>query len=257
MSFTLQILGASCAVPNPDSATSGYLLCTPTTYVLLECGHGTVGKLLRFGSVADLNAVVVSHMHPDHCLDLVALRNYVYVHKLPRIPLYVPSNGPSTLHGLALALTLGDGYFEVAFDVRTYGPESPVDVGDLRFDAVRANHNTVANALRIVDGSDRSLVFSSDTGPFNGLFELADGCDLLLIEATEPTSLSGPRWHMAPGDVAEVISRTTPSRTVLTHYAAEHANGILARVRAALPPGVVLGDTVSLAVEGERYVIEH
>ncbi len=249
--FTLRILGASCAVPNPDQATSSYLLSAGRTQVLLECGHGAVGKLLKYGHPADLSAVVISHMHPDHCFDLVALRNYVYCNRLPRIPLFLPSNGPQVLHDIARALQLGEHYFDAGFDAQPYEAPQSFSIGDLAFRAVAAVHNTTANALEVSAGPGRTMVFSSDTAAFDGLTRLAAGCQLLLVEMTDPAvPASKPRWHMAPSEVAALIAQALPRRTVLTHYAVEHAHAGLAQVVAAVP-----ATDVRLALEGEAHVI--
>ncbi|AUG80520.1 hypothetical protein CFP65_5838 [Kitasatospora sp. MMS16-BH015] len=246
---TLQIIGASSAVPDPGSATSCYLVRGQGITVLLECGHGAVGALRKYADPAELDAVLVSHLHPDHCLDLVALRNHLVVHGLPKLPLLLPVNGPAVLRALGEALGLGAGYFDPAFDVRTYTAGLPFALGDLTVDAVRTRHNTLANALRLTDGAGRRLVFSSDTGWFPELAELATGADLLLIEVTDPvTPDHGPRWHLCPRDAARVIAAARPGRALLTHYVAGAGDRILADTAAGCP-----GTPVRLAIEGETH----
>lgn len=250
MSLTLQILGASCAVPNPDRATSGYLLRLDDSTVLMECGHGAVGKLLRYGAVEALDAVVVSHMHPDHCFDLVALRNYIYCHGLPPVPLYLPANGRTVLAGIARGLQLGADYFEPAFETRLYDDETPFTVGTAEFRTMRTVHNTVAHALSVRAPDRRRLVFSSDTAYFTELASFAAGCDILLIEVTDPvTPDSGPRWHLCPVDAAKVINDAAPARSLLTHYVGAQADATLAEVGRLCPDS-----DVRLAIEGECHV---
>ncbi|MDJ0380122.1 MBL fold metallo-hydrolase [Streptomyces sp. G-G2] len=249
--FSLQILGASCAVPNPDQATSAYLLRARGTAVLLECGHGAVGKLLKYGSPEELTAIVVSHMHPDHFFDLVALRNYVFCHGLPKLPLFLPANGSEILRGVAGGMHLAEDYFDAAFTTHAYGEKLPFTIGALAFEPVTAVHNTVANALRITDDAGRTLVFSSDTAHFEGLVRLADHCDLLLIEATSVTApASGEHWHMTPAQAADIARRAEPRRTLLTHYDARHAAASLAAATAAAPAA-----DLGLATEGDIHVI--
>ncbi|WP_282689606.1 MULTISPECIES: MBL fold metallo-hydrolase [unclassified Streptomyces] len=249
--FTLQILGASCAVPNPDQATSAYLLRAGGTAVLLECGHGAVGKLLKYGSPEDLTAVVVSHMHPDHFFDLVALRNYVFCHSLPKLPLFLPANGSEILRGVARGMHLAEDYFDAAFTAQTYGERLPFTSGALAFEPVAAVHNTVANAFRITDFAGRTLVFSSDTAHFEGLVRLAEHCDLLLIEATSvAVPASDEHWHMTPSEAADIARRAEPRRTLLTHYDARHAAASLAAATAAAPAA-----DIGLATEGDIHVI--
>ncbi|GAB3939235.1 MBL fold metallo-hydrolase [Kribbella albertanoniae] len=253
MSLSLQILGASCAVPNPGAATSCYLLRTATTTVLLECGHGAIGKLAGQADPGDLDAVVITHMHPDHCMDLVALRNYWFVHRSDRLPLHLPSNGPSVLRGIAVALELPADYFDRVFDIRSYGPEQPLTIGQLRFESLRTRHNTVANAVRVSDPDGRNLVFSSDTGWFAEFEDFARGTDLLLLELTDARTPDGPdRWHLCPRDGARIINAAQPSEVLLTHYFAASAAQILQDVSEACP-----GVGVELAVEGESHHVGH
>lgn len=249
--FSLRILGASCAVPNPDRATSAYLLRAPGTAVLLECGHGAVGKLLKYAGPEELTAVVVSHMHPDHFFDLVALRNYVFCHGLPKLPLFLPANGPEILRGVARGMQLAEDYFDAAFTAHPYGEGLPFTSGALAFEPVTAVHNTVANALRITGPAGRTLVFSSDTAHFEGLVRLAERCDLLLVEATSVTApVSGEHWHMTPSEAADIARRAEPRRTLLTHYDARHAAAGLTAARAAAPAA-----DIGLAAEGDVHVI--
>nr|WP_237419184.1 MBL fold metallo-hydrolase [Kitasatospora sp. SID7827] len=245
----MQIIGASSAVPNPGSATSCYLVRSPTADVLLECGHGAVGALRRYADPAGLGAVLITHMHPDHCFDLVALRNHRVVHALPRLPLYLPETGPAVLRSLGEALGLGAGYFDPAFEVRTYAEGPAFEVGGLTVEAVRSRHNTLAHAVRFTDPDGARLVFSSDTGWFPGLAELAAGAEVLLIEVTDPaTPAAGPRWHLCPADAARVIDAARPGLALLTHYAAATADRVLADTAARCP-----GVPVRLAREGEVH----
>jgi ribonuclease BN (tRNA processing enzyme) len=251
VSFSVEILGASSAVPNPDRATSGYLLRSGASEVLLECGHGVVGKLLRYGSVEDLDGVVISHMHPDHCFDLVALRNYVYCNGLDRLPLYVPSNGPQVLRDVALGLQLSAGYFDETFEVRSYPGDAPFTIGTMEFRTIRTVHNTVAYAMRVQGDSGGRLVFSSDTAYFPEFAGFAAGCEVLLVETTDPVPpAKRPRWHLSPAEVAAIVRAAGPGLTLLTHYVAAHAEEILKEVSGLCPDSLV-----RLAAEGERHVI--
>jgi ribonuclease BN (tRNA processing enzyme) len=249
MTMSLQILGASCAVPNPDQATSSYLLRADDTTVLLECGHGAVGKLRKFAAPEELDAVVITHMHPDHCLDLVALRNYLYVHALPPLPVHLPVNGPAVLRELAAALQLPADYFDRTFTLHTYSPDQSFAIGAVLVESLTTRHNTIANAVRFTAPGGGSLVFSSDTGWFAELAEFARPADVLLIELTDRVTPEGTdRWHLCPRDAARIINAAQPPVALLTHYFADAANAIRAAVSAECPQS-----RVQLAIEGEVH----
>src|SRR5262245_26342450 len=92
----LTILGASAATPNPGDASAGYLVTSGQTAILIECGSGVLSKLRTQIDPRTLSAVVISHVHADHLLDLVALRyglKYAPPGPGAPIPLYLPPNG--------------------------------------------------------------------------------------------------------------------------------------------------------------------
>ncbi|MFB7667292.1 MBL fold metallo-hydrolase [Kitasatospora sp. NPDC056138] len=252
MTTELRIIGASCAVPNPGAATSGYLVtASQGTTVLLECGHGAVGALRRYIDPAVLSAVVVSHMHPDHFFDLVALRNYFYTRGLPPVDLHLPSNGPEILLGISQAMGLPDSYFPRAFRILPHQAGTSFRVGSLRMETMAARHSIEAHVMKVVDENDRSIVFSGDTAVMPELSDFAEGCDLLLVEVTDKDAKQQePRYHMGPAEVAGVVQRSRPGLVVLTHYDAAHGDEILARVRQEATQADVL-----LATEGEVHGI--
>src|SRR5437667_1747956 len=67
----LTVLGKSPSWQDADGACSGYLIEEEGTAVLLDCGNGVFSKLRRFRDYTTVDAVVISHLHADHFLDLV------------------------------------------------------------------------------------------------------------------------------------------------------------------------------------------
>src|SRR5579885_3687157 len=118
----LTVLGSSPACANPGDASSGYLLSGEGGSLLVDCGHGVVGKLRAVAELDSLSAVLISHMHPDHIFDLVPLRYGFQFLSLPPIPLLLPPNGREALGRLLAALNLPDTFFQDTFDVREYDP---------------------------------------------------------------------------------------------------------------------------------------
>jgi ribonuclease BN (tRNA processing enzyme) len=248
--FTLQVIGSSCAVPNRDAATASYLVSHEDTTVMLDAGHGSVGKLRAYRDPAQVCAVVVTHMHPDHCMDLVALRNYLFTRGLPRIPVHLPPTGAECLRDLGAALRLGRDYFDPAFDLKTYRDGAAFGIGSMEFLTAASRHNADAHLIGVRAGG-RRLVYTGDTAAFDGLVPFAAGCDALLVEATDPPGARpAPRRHLGPDEIAAVLTAVRPATTVLTHYDAEVIAETHALIRAAVP-----GLTVHIAQEGDRHEI--
>ena len=218
----LTIIGCSGSFPGPDSPASCYLVEAPHEgrmfRLVLDLGSGALGALQRHVALEDVDAVALSHLHADHCIDLCGyyvMRTYHPGGTLPKIPVYGPEG---TAERMARAYDLPESSgMTSAFDFVSY-PDAAVDVGPFRLEVTRVDHPVTAYALRLThDG--RSLVYSGDTGPCSGLDEIAKGCDLLLAEAsfleTEPDN--PPRLHLTGKQAAEAAERAGAGRLVLTH----------------------------------------
>src|SRR2546430_5135361 len=92
MSLSLTVLGCSPAFPAPDNPCSGYLVRTSRTALLVDCGPGVFAALRRHLAPRDLAGLWLSHLHPDHCVDLLTILNWaVNVADVPRLPVYGPA----------------------------------------------------------------------------------------------------------------------------------------------------------------------
>lgn len=213
----LTVVGCSGSIPGPDSPASCYLVEAGGTRVLLDLGSGALGPLSRFADPIDLDAVLLSHLHADHCLDLCGL--YVLRHWGPHRPAApLPVWGPEgTGERLAQGYGVGpDPGLSEQYTYATY-PAGPFAVGDLTVGAVHVEHPVEAFALRL-EHEGRSLVYSGDTGESVGLVELASGADVLLCEAawgtTEPTV---DALHLSGRQAGEHARKAGVQRLVVTH----------------------------------------
>ncbi len=183
----LTVLGASASFPAPGGACSGYLVEDGDTRVLLDCGSGVLSQLQLVTRVGDLSAIVISHFHPDHYIDLIALRyglRYGFEESLrPRV--LVPPGGRRFLRQLGAALRNAPEMFEASFALEEYDEEAAFAVGGLSLRFRRTTHDepTWACALARRDGSAR-LVYTADTQGSDDVERFADGADFLLCEAT-------------------------------------------------------------------------
>ena len=226
----LTVLGKSPAWQDAGGACSGYLIEEGDTRVLLDCGNGVFAKLRLHTDYSELDAVVISHMHADHFLDLIPFsyaltlsprRRRAPVNQ-PRRRLVAPPDAKATLRSVAGAWGSED-LVESAFELSEYDPDETVPVGPLRFRFCEVPHFTRTFAVEVtsVEGSGR-ITYGADCGPSDELVEFARDTDLLLVEATleepDPAEEAG---HMTPREAGEQGHRAGAGRVVLTHISDE------------------------------------
>ncbi|MPZ99183.1 MAG: MBL fold metallo-hydrolase [Dehalococcoidia bacterium] len=218
----LTVLGSSASHPAPGDACSGYLVTEGDTRVLLDCGSGVLSNLQHHVPPAKLDAIVISHLHPDHYIDLVALRYGLRYgdggHEPVRV--YLPPGGRAHLERLSEAISRTQPFFEGALALEEYEPHEPLEIGACRVTPHEVEHGVRSFALCVESGR-KSLLYSSDTVACDALVEAACGADLLLAEAT----LGGgapdghePRTHMSAAEAGEVAHRASVDQLVLTHF---------------------------------------
>jgi ribonuclease BN (tRNA processing enzyme) len=219
----LTILGRSPASPNPGEACAGYLLEGGGARLLLDIGPGVVAQLVTRHHPDDLDAVVISHMHADHMLDLVTLR-YVYPWRaIPhdeRLRVFLPPGSADQL--LDLAKGVGSArHFEDCFRLAEHDGSTPLAFGGLSLTPVETQHYIPCWGFR-AEADDRRFAYTADTAPCGGLTDLADGPDLLLAEATlrtldEDAVPPEPRGHLLPAEAGTAARDGGARRLMLTH----------------------------------------
>jgi ribonuclease BN (tRNA processing enzyme) len=203
----LTVLGCSGSGPGPHSPGSGYLLRAGDARLVLELGNGALGALERELDPFELDAVLLSHLHADHCADMASLVVYRRYHPRPpyeprdhRLPVYGPANAPDRL-AAAYAVSaeeLAETDLSDVLDFRPLSAGGRADIAGCATTAARVDHPCDAYAFRVEHGG-RSLVFSGDTGPCERLVELARDADVLLCEASWPHVT--PAWYEPPPGV--------------------------------------------------------
>ena len=253
----LRILGKSPAWQDAGGACSSYLIEDSGTAVVVDCGNGAFAKLRRYRDYSSVDAVVISHLHADHFLDLVP---YAYALSLSprrerigsrRPRLIVPPRAREAFRRVVGAWG-NEELIESAFDLEEYAESSTPSVGSLRFAFREVPHFQQAFAISVEseDGPGR-LVFGADCGPTNALAELARDADLLLIEATlQHPEEQGPRGHLTAAEAGEHGRVAGARRLVLTHISDELD---LAQARAAAE--ATFAGRVDVAREGAVYEI--
>ena len=234
----ITVLGKSPAWQDADGACSGYLVEHEGTTVLLDCGNGVFGKLRDVVDYVDVDGVVISHMHADHCLDLVPYSYALtYAPRQQPVPvagypgtgaparpvLLVPPGGEQTLRALG-GLWGSERLVENAFRVDEYDPAGSAEVGGLRFRFGAVPHYVPTFAIEVspAGASGSRLVYGADCSPNDALVEFARDAELLLIECTLPRpERTGVRGHLTCEEAGEHGRRAGARRLVVTHISDE------------------------------------
>jgi ribonuclease BN (tRNA processing enzyme) len=218
----LTVLGCSGSVPGPESPASGYLIEAEGYRLVLDLGHGAFGALQRYLKPREVDAIVVSHLHADHCIDLtayiVALRyggdGYHAGGPEHRIPLI---GVPGTRDRLEAAY---DPYARKLSLHELFTFTTPSDtpaLGPFELSYAQVNHPVPTNAVRVQFG-DRALVYSADSGESSALVTLAQGADALLCEASVgPDEEFVPGLHMTGKMAGEHADKAGVERLIVTH----------------------------------------
>ena len=220
MSFDLRVLGCAGSHTGVGRVCSGYLVEAGDTRLLLDAGNGSTANLQRFLPVRDLDAIVISHRHVDHCIDLIGCFYNLRFDPdfTPPIALYAAAE----VHPTLTALLSGDSpmSFDDLFDHTEVGHGDALSIGPAQLSFARSLHPVPTVSTRIeVEGA--SLVYSGDSAGGPDLVEIARGADLFLCEATwtgDPDAYP-PDIHLTGAQAGAVAQEAGVGRLVLTHIA--------------------------------------
>jgi ribonuclease BN (tRNA processing enzyme) len=215
----LTVVGWAGSFPGPESPASCYLIDTGDFRLVLDLGSGALGGLQQYADLADIDAVCLSHLHADHCLDMCGysiFRNYHPDGPLPPITVYAPEGGAGRLSRALGAEHLGmtDAFTFEDLHSGTF------EIGPLRITTRHMNHPVETFGFRIEHGG-QVLAYSADTGPTDDLVALARGADVLLSEASFTERAGLPQnLHLTARQAAEHARRAEAGELVLTHLVA-------------------------------------
>jgi ribonuclease BN (tRNA processing enzyme) len=263
----ITVLGKSPSWQDADGACSGYLIEEDGTTVLLDCGNGVFSKLRRFRDYIAVDAVVISHLHADHFLDLVPFsyaltyaprQQPVPVDRWPgtdapaRPKLYAPA-GAKEIFRRVVGAWGNEDLIENAFELHEYEAGDTLQIGPLRVRFAQVPHYVPTCAVDVqssANGAGR-FTYGADSSPSEELVRFADGTDLLMIEATLPRpERGGVRGHLTPSEAGDHGTRAKVGRLVLTHISDE-LDELWARDQAQK----AFGGPVSIAHEGAVYTV--
>lgn len=208
---TLTVLGSCGAWPEPGRACAGFLLEYDGFRVVLDLGYATLPRLLELCPDGAVDAVVVTHQHPDHCVDVSGLARvrYYQARDAAPIPLYCPSGVLDVLRALEPRPDPAS-----VFDVRELADGV---VGPFRLETVLLPHYVTNLGVRL-EAPGMSVAYTGDSGPSESLSRLADGVDLLIADATlqGPSPTTEPRYVMTASEAA--VGASGAQRLLLTHF---------------------------------------
>ncbi len=215
----LTVLGTYAAWPGPGGAASGYLLSQDGFHLVVDFGPGVLSNVQRHIAVEDIDAVVVSHVHLDHCLDLVPLFFARTLRDDPLPPLELVSP-PGVLGALARLDDPGDQTpMPGGFDLREVEPGGAFQVGPFSFETRLLPHAVPDMGMRIAS-SGATVAYTGDTGPSEEIEALARGADALVAEASwldGQGARMGP-IHLTARQAADHADRAGVPHLVLTHF---------------------------------------
>ncbi|MEA2308211.1 MAG: hypothetical protein QOG41_2330 [Thermoleophilaceae bacterium] len=262
----LTVLGKSPSWQDAGGACSGYLVEEDGTTVVVDCGNGVFSKLRRFRDYTRVDAVVISHLHADHFLDLVPFayaltyaprQQPVPVDRWPGTeeparPRLIAPHGATETFRRVVGAWGNEDLIENAFQIEEYGGDARPSVGPLQFSFQSVPHFLETFAIRVESSANGgAFAFGADSRPTVDLVEFAREADLLLIEATLPRpERSGQRGHLTPREAGEHGKAAAAGRLVLTHISDE-LDALWARSEAE----DAFGGHVEIAREGAVYTV--
>jgi ribonuclease BN (tRNA processing enzyme) len=271
----LMVLGCRSGMPSEGQASSGYLVTGGGARVLLDCGPGVATALSAVLPAGQLDAVVISHMHADHCYDLLPLGKALLYERVraavaggldpmealgrlddsgPRVRLLVPSGARGVLDRLAALFPVAtfpalDRAFDLAFDVREYVPHDSVAIGGATLELHPLRHVAPNCGTRISAGG-ATVAYTGDTGVTDALGPLAADVDVLLAEATLDATDTSDHGHLSAVDAGRAAAGAGARSLVLTHFTSSEQD-VLERRRVAAAS--VYGGPVEIAAPGRVF----
>ncbi len=210
----ITILGCSGGYATSGEATSGYLIQFSDKNILVDCGSGVLSRLLSHISLEQLDAIILTHLHFDHCSDMGVLRyalqmNESHSGRIYKIPVYLPKE-PEAMYNLFA----GDPHFLI----HTMEENGEFELFGAKVQLHQTQHPVKTFGLRITyQGAD--FAYSSDTNYFPELAPLFSGVDLAIMDCGALDKFRATnKMHMTPEECYAYASICKIKRVVLSHF---------------------------------------
>ncbi|MCH9815416.1 MAG: MBL fold metallo-hydrolase [Actinomycetia bacterium] len=212
----LTVVGCAGSFPSAQSPASSYLVEHDGQRIVLDMGNGALGSLQRFTDIYQIDAVVLSHLHIDHFVDLgsyYVARKYHPEGSAGPIPVY----GPDDTAARVVAAYGLQSTADIAGELDVRPLAAKFEIGAFTIETTRMVHPIEAYAIR-VSADGRSLTYSGDTGPTPELITAARDTNLALFEGSFVTDPSNPRdLHLSAAEAGAHARAAGAERLVVTH----------------------------------------
>ena len=242
MGVTVTVLGCDASYPSPGGACSGYLVESGSTSIWLDAGTGTMANLERHTDIDALDAIVLSHAHPDHWTDVCVYHHLVKYYR-PRSGVVVCST--ARVRELVEAVN-GD---LSPLDWRVVDETSKVKIGGIAVSFSRTDHGPETLAVRL-EGLGAAVAYSADTGPAWSMRSLGDAIGLAMVEATLDPEHEGTVQHLSGRQAGQLAEDAGARALVLTHIDPD-----VDHERQLAEAKTTFRGPVSLATVGARYEV--
>ena len=246
----LIVLGSCGTWPGAGGATSGFLVRHEGFDLWLDAGSGTLSRLQMHEPLSQIDAVLISHAHPDHFLDLYPTYFARFYYRQGEGTL--PVRGPDDFFDRFEQVISEDSRETVreTFDWTPLGAGQTFEMGPLRVETFEMEHIGVKALGYRIQAGDTVLAYTGDTGPSDEVVKLARDADLFLCEATWQNHENLAPFHLSAAQAAEHASRAGVRRLMLTHIPPVHD-----RERSRSEAAEVFTGPIDLAIEGERHEV--
>ncbi|MGQ0849113.1 MAG: MBL fold metallo-hydrolase [Actinomycetota bacterium] len=212
----LRVIGSSGTFPAPGRPAAGYLIEQGKTRVWCDAGPGTFVGLPMNPDLVD--AIVVSHQHPDHCIDLLTAFHAFRYRPEPRlgVPVYSPPEVVEKLRGFVE--THDNTELSLTFDFRSVGDGDTAEIGELGV-AFRSSDHSVPTVAMRWEANGKVLAYSADTGPAGDWMKVAEKADLFLCEASYQGAAEDHPYphHLTAAEAGRIARAQGARRLMLTH----------------------------------------
>src|SRR3954454_18051156 len=247
----LTVLGCAGSFPGPESACSAYLVEADDFRLLLDFGTGSLSALQRFAVLYSIDAILLSHLHPDHMFDAfsyVVSRRYALGGPLPLIPVYAPPGAPERIapaYGAPAEPPVDDVYSFYTLQPGTF------PIGPMQVTVDRVNHPVETYGVRL-EHDGRVLAYSADSAGCEALLRLAQGEDVFLCEASYLDGMENPPdLHLTGREAGEHAAKAGVGKLLLTHLVTAWGSEMLTYEAASS----AFSGPVEIVRPGARYLI--
>jgi len=203
----LTVFGRCGPYPRANEACSGYLVSAGGTNLLMDCGPGTLSRLRTTLTLPALDAVVLSHLHYDHCADMAVMRYALEQTSCAPLPVFCPAE-PAEAHLM---------FDSPVFDIHPLREGLQVSVGALSLSFYEMKHPIPTFGLCVQD-AESSLFYTGDTGWFDELVTLVQGADALLCDCCfTDADADKPEVHLSARQAGKLAMQAAVKTLYCTH----------------------------------------